>query len=80
MTYEVLEEGKQAFNKNPLGKTSVSENPLGKRAIGLNLLGKKAIVENPSEKRVPRLEPFFSFNLASSDPWDQFSFHQWENK
>ena len=50
----------------------------GKQAISENLLGKKAIGENLSEARVPRLAPFF--NLASSDPWDQFPFQQWENK
>ena len=60
MPDEVLEEGKKAIN----------ENPLDKRAIGENLLGKKASGENLLEARVPRLAPFF--NLASSDPWDQF--------
>ena len=30
------------------------------------------------EARVPRLAPFF--NLASSDPWDQFQFQQLKNK
>ena len=40
----------------------------GDRAIGVDLLG----------KRSPRLASLF--NLASSDPWDQFPIQKWDER
>ena len=50
----------------------------GDRAIGVDLLGNKAIVGDLLGKRSPRLASLF--NLASSDPWDQFPIQKWDER
>ena len=60
------------------GDRAIGVDLLGNKAIVGDLLGNKAIVGDLLGKRSPRLTSLF--NLASSDPWDQFPIQKWDER